>query len=128
MDQPLDQSGTAHPATDETTQDAVQDLAGRAGAVVDEVRDRLPELVDAGGRAIDQVVQHSPAALDASIDLIDRSSTTTLAVVAGACAGLSAGILLARAPRFLGLLVGGMALVLGGTLLGRRNGDGLPWD
>jgi hypothetical protein len=114
------------PDTPDST--ITQELAGRAAAVVDEVRDRLPELVDAGGRAIDQVVGSSPAAIDASIDMIDRSSTTALAVVTGVCAGLSAGLLMARAPRVLGLLVGAMALVLGGTLLGRRGPDGLSWD
>lgn len=129
MDQSLDQNGTPQPDGPlDAAQGAAQDLAERAGTVVDEVRDRLPDLVDAGGRAIDQVVQSSPAAIDASIDFIERSSTTTLAVIAGVCGGLSAGILLARAPRFLGVLVGAMALVLGGTLLGRRSGHELPWD
>lgn len=133
MDQSLDQHGTPQPggpmdAAQDVAHGAAHDLAERAGTVVDEVRDRLPDLVDAGGRALDQVVQSSPAAIDASIDLIDRSSSTTLAVIAGVCAGLSAGILLSRAPRFLGLLVGAMALVLGGALLGRRAGHELPWD
>jgi hypothetical protein len=132
MDRPLDQTGEPQPdaqAMPDTPDSTItQELAGRAAAVVDEVRDRLPELVDAGGRAIDQVVGSSPAAIDASIDMIDRSSTTALAVVTGVCAGLSAGLLMARAPRILGLLVGAMALVLGGTLLGRRGIDAPPWD
>lgn len=133
MEQPLDQTGAAHAdpqgfGSAQEGEDLAQALTGRAAAVVGEVRDRVPELVDAGGRAIDHVLQGSPAAVDASIDMIDRSSTTMLAVVTGACIGLSAGILLARAPRFLGLLAGAMALVLGGTLLGRRSSDGPPWD
>jgi hypothetical protein len=132
MDRPLDQTGEAQPDAevrpDQPDGALTQELAGRASAVVDEVRDRIPQLVDAGGRAIDQVVGSSPAAIDASIDMIDRSSTTALAVVTGVCAGLSAGLLMARAPRVLGLLVGAMALVLGGTLLGRRGIDAPPWD
>lgn len=97
-------------------------------ATLDAVRERLPPVVDAGGRAIAQVAQRAPAAIDSTIDAVDASSATMLALVGGLSGGLSAGVLMTRAPRVLGLVLAGVSLVLLGTLLGRRHEGLLGWD
>jgi hypothetical protein len=97
-------------------------------ATLDAVRERLPPVVEAGGRAIEQVAQRAPGAIDSTIAAVDESSSTMLALVGGVSAGLSVGLLMTRAPRVLGLLLAGVALILVGTLLGRRQGDLLGWD
>ena len=112
----------------EPAENASPSIAERAGEAVETVRDRLPDLMDAGSRTLEQVTEQAPVALGASIDLIDRSPTATLALVAGACGGLAVGLFMARTPRTLALLVGAMALVLGGALIGRRREDLIPWE
>jgi ElaB/YqjD/DUF883 family membrane-anchored ribosome-binding protein len=95
---------------------------------VAEVRDRVPELIETGARTLDQVAEHAPPAIEATIDLIDRSPTTTLAFAAGACAGLAVGLMMTRAPRPVALLVAGVALVLAGALIGRRRDILAGWE
>lgn len=135
MDQP-------HDTTTDPTASEAGDTAGIAervgaaaessreavGATIGEVRERLPELMDAGGRTLEQVADNAPAAIAASMDMIDRSSTIQLALAAGACAGVFVGLTLSWLPRTVALAVGGMALVLGGALLGRRRELLPPWE
>lgn len=92
-------------------------------ATIEAVRARLPPMMEAGGRALEEVAQRAPGAIDTTITAVDHSSSATLALVGGVSAGLSVGLMMSRAPRILGLVLAGVALVLLGTLLGRRGGD-----
>jgi len=106
-------------------QDAPSDPIGSA---VDAVREHVPAAVEAGSRVLDQIGQQAPQAIESTMQMVEQSSTTFVALLAGACLGLAAGLTASRAPRPLALALAGIALVLGGTVLGRRRDDLINTD
>ena len=115
----------AHAAHATTGEDAPTD---HVGAAMDAVREHVPAALEAGGRVIDQIGHQAPQAVESTIQMVDQSPTTLVALVAGACLGLAAGLSVSRAPRLLALVLAGIALVLGGTVLGRRHDDVFETD
>ena len=118
-------STTAPEERNHTEEDGV---IGRAANVV---ADAGAQVKTAAVEATAIVVDHAPAALAASRGTVERvlanldgRSDESLALGTVFAAGLSAGMLLSRAPRLLVALTFLASLAFGGTLLGRGTAGG----
>jgi len=103
-------------------------VVGRAANVV---ADAGAQVKTAAVEATAIVADHAPAALAASRGTVERvlanldgRSDESLALGTVFAAGLSAGMLLSRAPRLLVALTFLASLAFGGTLLGRGTAGG----
>jgi len=105
-----------------------ESVVGRAANVV---ADAGAQVKTAAVEATAIVADHAPAALAASRGTVERvlanldgRSDESLALGTVFAAGLSAGMLLSRAPRLLVALTFLASLAFGGTLLGRGTAGG----
>jgi hypothetical protein len=102
-------------------------LAGAAQAAERAAQRAEKVVVDVAGAAASAVQTHAPGVLEASratagtaYGQVRQASDQQLIVGSAFLGGLVTGLLLARVPRILVLLVLAPLAVLGGTLLGRR--------
>jgi len=133
---------TAADAADEATRSTIDGISHAAGDAAQRAGDaaqragvgakRAAEvLTDVAGDVATSVQAHAPAVIDTSRATADSAvrevraaSSENLMLGSVFSAGLSLGLLLARAPRVLVLLALVPVFVLGGDLMGRRNGRG----
>jgi hypothetical protein len=116
---------TSTMAPEERTDTEEQTIFERASTMATDVG---AQVHTAAVDATALVADHAPAALAASRGAVERvvanlggRSDGSLALGVVFAAGLSAGMLLSRAPRLLVALAFLATVAFGGTLLGRRN-------
>lgn len=115
------------PAHSEPAGEATSRLAELPGAVRDAAGAVAHDAAGAMTDVANVIHEHAPAVISASQVTVDRaaqqlrvSSSDTLVLGTVFSAGMASGLLLVRAPRILVALALAPALVLGGTLMGRR--------
>jgi ElaB/YqjD/DUF883 family membrane-anchored ribosome-binding protein len=106
----------------------VGESAGQeANKAMEEGAERLGQVLDAAQRKVENVAERAPEVIETSVRQIRTSPTPSLMLGTVFSAGLGIGLLVARAPRPLVALALGPALVMGATLMGRRQGELVEW-
>jgi hypothetical protein len=108
---------------------ASQDTGGAqdASRMMEEGAERLSGVIDAAQRKVETLSERAPEVIETSVRQIRSSPTPSLMLGTVFSTGLAVGLLVARAPRPLVALALGPALVMGATLIGRRQGELNEW-